>query len=179
MAPLKEKAEINDTPVVLYDVCSGPKLTNSLEARSNTTVKRGAFTMVGREIKGFLKALEESEVPGVISATETRERANAGTGGAGVLAIRPPAPVNTCFPSQAASQDDRMGTSVPTIAFCRTTCLGDLQTPCLRPQVCVLDDPGWGDRSLLCWSARLHRSTRNARCRRLISKGFVVTHALQ
>ena len=101
MAPLKEKAEINDTPVVLYDVCSGPKLTNSSEARSNTTVKRGAFTMVGREIKGFLKALEESEVPGVISATETRERANAGTGGAGVLAIRPPAPVNTCFPLQA------------------------------------------------------------------------------
>jgi hypothetical protein len=121
--------------------------------------------MVGREIKGFLKTLEESEVPGVISATEARERAKAGTGGAGVLAIRPP-----CSRQHLLSIASRIirrqegdfstNHSVLQDYLLRGPADAHLsQAPSAIDQ-CVTHTVCWmtwlGDRSLLCWSARMH-----------------------
>jgi hypothetical protein len=76
---VKENAEMKETPVVPGVIWRGPKLMNSLEARSKEAAGRGAATKVGREFRGLVKTAEARDVSGVSSAMET------GAGGRGAL----------------------------------------------------------------------------------------------
>jgi hypothetical protein len=79
-APVNAKAETKDTPVVPGDMSRGPKLMNSLDARSKAAAGRGAATKVGRELRGLVKEGEERGESGVSSAMD----AGAGGRAAGV-----------------------------------------------------------------------------------------------
>jgi hypothetical protein len=68
---------MNETPVTPGDISRGPKLRNSLEARSKEAAGRGTATKVGRVFKGLVKALEERWESGVSSAIEAGDEGGA------------------------------------------------------------------------------------------------------